>query len=239
VPVDELVRVAQSVRANRERLRGFVLVPAAATPRQLEAALAWPYWTGAERAQLFARLDATSRDAASRMLAACPAQPCGAEPTAPVRSGARIARDSVRAVRQMIDLVRLTDAPDAAELVAKAAALGESNPRAVTELLRQARTAWRTKLADEYRNAAAPRQAAVGWAVDPDDVPAIPRPGLAGQPNPELPQWRAAEKAFHLWLGEFRYKGEAATFRALDTKAARDHATALDSLARDFRDWSP
>lgn len=237
--LDELVRVAQAMRANRTRLWSFVQVPAAASPRQLEDALLWPHWTMAERLQLVARLDATSRDATSRVLAVWPVQSCGQELAAPPRSGSRVTRDSVRDTRRLVDLLRLADTPDTPELTAKASAIGESNPQGVADLSRQARSAWRTKLAADYRNAKATRQVAIGWAVDPDDVSAGARSGMTGQPNPELPQWRAAEKALHLWLGEFRYKGEAATARLIDTKAAREGAGTLDTLARDFRDWSP
>jgi hypothetical protein len=193
----------------------------------------------AERMQLVARLDAASRDAASRVLAAWPAQSCGQELAAPPRSGSRAIRDSIRDVRRLVDLLRLADTPDAPELMTKAGALSESNPRGVGDLFQQARLSRRTKLAGDYRNANVARQVAIGWAVDPDDVSAVPRSGMAGQPNPELPLWRAAEKASHLWLGEFRYKGEAATIRLIDTKAARECAGTLDTLARDFRDWSP
>jgi hypothetical protein len=238
-PLDELVRVGQAVRANRERLRNFVQVPAAANSRQLEDALLWSHWNGAERAQLVARLDAASRDATSRMLAGWPVQSSGLELALPARSGSRIARDSIRDVRRVVDLLRLADAADAPEFATKASTLQESNRQEVSKLFQAARLAWRSKLVEDYRSAGAPRQAAIGWAVDPDDLPTTPRPGVTGQPNPELPQWRAAEKAFHLWLCEFRYKGEAAAVRVIDSKTARDHATALDALARDFRDWSP
>jgi hypothetical protein len=239
-PLDELGRVAQAVRANRERLRGLIRVPEGAGPRQLEAALRWPWWTLPERTALLARLDATSREATGRVLSAWPLQPSGQEPAAPPRWSARVAADSARDVRRMVDLVRLADGPDAADLVAKAEALG-ATPAApdVAVLVRRARAAWRTGLPDQYRAANPTNQALVGWAVDPDDVPAAPRPGIGYLPNPELADERAAERAVHVWLGDFRCKGEAAAVRGIDLKAARDHAAALDALARDFLDWTP
>lgn len=235
----DLPRVTQSVRSNRERLRSFLKVPENASPRLLETALAWPEWTGAERAALLARLDSTGREAASRMLGVWPTQP-GQEPGVPAKCSAKMAQIAVRDLRRIVDLLRLTDGPDAADLAAKSSELGEaSSPRDVATLAIRARSAWRSGLADEYRKADAKRQAAIGWAVDPDDVPAVAKPGTSESANPELPRVREAEKAYHVWLGDAHYRREAAEIRLVDMKYARDHAAALDDLARDLVNASP
>lgn len=234
--LDDLTRATQIVRANRERLRGFVRVPEGANPRQLEAALLWPRWSQAERTALLARLEATSREACGKVLTAWPLAPSGQEPAAPPRGSPKVAADSVRDLRRVIDLLRLVDGPDAADLTTKSGPLAASpNPKDVAELAGRARAAWRTGLPDQYRTGDPVRQAAIGWAVDPDDIPATPRPGLAVPPNPELPEVRAAELAYHRWLGESRYRGEAAAIRGRDSK----YAAALDALAREYLDWSP
>jgi len=235
----DLTRVTQAVRSDRERLRSFVKVPEGASARVLETALAWPQWSGAERAALLARLESTSRDATTRMLTAWPTQPSGQEPGTPPRGSPKMAQAAVRDVKRLVDLLRLTDAPDSSDLAGKAKSLEPANGKEVASLAVRARAAWRNALSEEYRKAPAARQAEIGWAVNPDDVPAVAKPGTSDLANPERPRVREAEKAYHAWLGERHYRGEAAAIRTIDLKAARDYATALDDLARDFVNTSP
>jgi hypothetical protein len=233
---DELRRATDSTRANRAQLRSLVQVPDGASPRLLERALGWPWWTQRERADLLGRLDAAGREAAGRVLAGWP-QPSGQEPAAPPRASPRVAADSARDARRVVDLLGLADGPDAAELTVKADGLGPTpDPGAATELARRARAAWREKLPAEYRQADLGRQAAAGWAVDPGDVPATARGGAGA--NPELPDRRRQEKEFHDWLGA-RYRREADAARVLNVKAAANVAAALHALGSDFLEWSP
>jgi hypothetical protein len=233
----ELRRATDSTAANRVRLRSLVRVPDGATPRQLERALGWPWWTHGERGDLHRRLDAAGREAAGRVLAGWPGAPSGQEPAAPPRASARVAADSARYARRVIDLVRLADGPDAADLAARAARLGPApGPPELAELTRPARAAWREKLPAEYRRMDPAAQAAAGWAVDPDDVPATARGGPAA--NPELPDRRRREKEFHDWLGG-RLRAEAAAARALKLQTAPELAAALHALGSDFLEWSP
>jgi hypothetical protein len=228
---DELERALQTVRSTRRellRLLDFRELTDRADPRRLEAALAWPGWTHPERKAIADRLDTASRAAAERMLGAWPTAP-GQEPPVPERAGPRVAAESARDLRRVVDLLTIADVPDVRRLAVKTA------PQDVTESWRLTRQAWRVKLPEVYKTADRDRRAAIGWAIDPDDVPAHPRPELTVPPNPELIRARAAEKEFHGWLAE-RYRREAAALRAVN---ARAYADALDALARDLEDWSP
>jgi hypothetical protein len=151
-----------------------------------------------------------------------------------------VVADTVRDLRRVVDLIRVVDSPDAADLAAKAGALGATpNPPAVAELWPRVRASWRGGLTNLYHKGDPTRQALIGWAVDPDDVPAYPRRELTVPPNPEAPRTRAAEKAFSDWQADARYGGEAAALRGVDTPAARAHVAALDALAREFQHWTP
>ena len=238
VPLAELTqtlnRITNGAKPARERLKGLIRVPDPATPQQLEAALRWPRWTQPERAGYLARLDAAGRDATARLLAKWPTQPAGSEPAAPPKCSPQIAADSARDLKVMAELLRIED------LLAKVPDPGPSpSAKDAAEFARRLREVWRGTLPEQYRTADAERQAALGWLVDPDDVAAYPRPNTGGPPNPELPRQRDAEKKYHAWLGTARYPGEAATVKALENKAARDAAAALETLARDFQDWNP
>lgn len=236
---EELTRVTQSVRANRERLRAFITVPAEATQRQLEAALLWPWWTGAERTALLARLDRTGREVLERVAAKWPAEP-GPEPATPATGSPRVLQDSARSLRRVAELLRLADDPETTALAAKVTGLGgKMTAREVAEFGPKLRTFWRERLPATYKTADPVRQADLGWLIDPDDVPAFPRAGIAYLPNPEWPDRRVHEKAFQAWLGESRYRADAAALRAVDLKATRDAAAALDALARDHLEWTP
>ena len=84
------------------------------------------------------------------------------------------------------------------------------------------------------------RQAAVGWLVDPDDVPAFTQPGSAGPPNPEAPERRSGEKAFHDWLANEPVPGaDAAIFDAMTNPTnpgTRAAANSCREVARAYAD---
>jgi hypothetical protein len=70
--------------------------------------------------------------------------------------------------------------------------------------------------------------------VDPDDVPAYEQSGSAGPPNPEAPERRGAEKAFHDWLAKERYGADAAAFDAMNNPGARNAAAGCRDIARAY-----
>jgi hypothetical protein len=102
------------------------------------------------------------------------------------------------------------------------------------------------KLPEAYKTANLMRQAAIGWAVDPDDVPAHPRQGVTARTNPELVARRQDEVAYHRWLAVARYQPDAGELGKLmltdypdHQKAVREYANGLELIARDFQEWSP
>src|SRR5439155_27237462 len=97
-----------------------------------------------------------------------------------------------------------------------------------------------SRLPESYRSADAAHRAEVGWAIDPDDVPAAPRPGLAVPPNPERAFRLAREKECLTWLADTRYLPDAGLVRALNlaSKRARTYQDGLTATATEYLDWT-
>ena len=76
--------------------------------------------------------------------------------------------------------------------------------------------------------------------IDPDDVPAVTRPGLTVPPNPERAYRLAREKEFHTWLADTRYRPDAGAVRELNlkSKGARTYADGLTATATEYLDWT-
>jgi len=74
------------LQVARTSLRAMVKVPAEASVRQLERALAWPGWNMADRAALIPRYVQESRNAATKMLNAWPSGPSGLELPTPAKT---------------------------------------------------------------------------------------------------------------------------------------------------------
>jgi hypothetical protein len=228
-----LERLIQSVMAGRQSLRRALVPGDSASARQYENLLRWPHWSRTEREQLLARLVKVDRAAAQRVLDGWPKEPPNRDTPTPVRSAAV----SLGALRRAIALLRLVDAGGVGDLKAELDRLGaNAAPAALADLAARTRLAARRKLAEEYANADPARQAFMGWFVDPEDASAFPQPGRAGPPNPELPERRKAEKAFHDWLAKERYSAEAAFLSAIDLPAAREAANDYRELARVYAD---
>jgi hypothetical protein len=240
--LDELGRVVQGVRAGRYRLTGLIRMPDGAGLRQLERALAWSWWSERERGDLLAKLARADREAAERVLAKWPREPGGAEPPAPPKASAEVARDSARDLRRLAGLVAIADGgPDTkADLVAAEALPAVPGPAELADVARRARAGWRGRLPEAYRAADASRRAEIGWAIDPDDVPAAVRPGLTVPPNPERAFRLAREKEFHTWLADTRYRPDAGLVRELNltSKGARTYHDGLTATATEYLDWT-
>jgi len=228
-----LERLAQSVLAGRQSLRRALVASDAAGARQYENLLHWPHWPRADREQLLARLVQADRAAAQRVLDGWPKEPPNRDTPVPERRTTA----NPGSLRRATALLRLVEAAGAGDLKAELDRLGANPaPAALVELGVRVRSAARRKLAEEYAIADPTRQALVGWLVDPEDAAAFPQPGSAGPPNPELPDRRGAEKAFHDWLAKERYSAEAAFLSAIDLPAARDAANDIRELARAYAD---
>ena len=201
--------------------------------RQYENLLRWPHWSRAERDLLLARLAQADRTAAQKVIDGWPKEPPNRDtPTAPLGTASALG-----GLRRSIALLRLADAPEAAELKVELDRLGaNAAPAAVADLGLRVRHSARRKLAEAYASADPALQALMGWAVDLEDVPAYPQAGSGGPPNPELSDRRNAEKSFHDWLAKERYSAEAAFLGAIDTPAARDAANDFREIARAYAD---
>lgn len=231
----ELERATQTVLAGRQFLRQALSVPDSGSVRQYERLLRWPHWSQAERGQLLARLAEAERAAVRRVLDSWPKEPPNRDtPTAPPMGDQRTASDAGELHRTM-KLLQLVEGPDAGDLKTEFDRLGARPAHAaVAELARKVRLASRRKLAETYLTADPARQALMGWMVDPDDVPAYEQPGSAGPPNPEAPERRGAEKAFHDWLANKRYGADAAAFDAMNNTGARNAAAGCRDIARAY-----
>jgi hypothetical protein len=230
-----LGRAGQSLRAGREQLRAALRVPDDAGVRQLEVLLRWPHWVHADRIRLLARLAEAERAAARKVLDGWPKEPPNRDPVPPPKDAPRAAANAARDLRRLVTLLRVAEGPDADDLKAQFDRLGANPaPAAVAALARKARDSGRRRLAEQYVAADAARQVAIGWLVDPDDVPAFPQPGSAGPPNPEPAGRRAAEKEFHEWLAARRYGADAALFAASEVKPLQDVAGGYKDVARAY-----
>jgi hypothetical protein len=230
--VGELGRAAQSLRANREQLRSTLTVPDAGSIRKYETLLRWPNWSQSERVKLLAKLSETERAVTRKVLDTWPKEPPNREQPTLARSSQRVAGNSVRDLRRELAILRLVDGPDVVELNAQLDRLGPDATQPVVDLARKVRTAMRRRLADAYVAADPARQALIGWAVDPDDVPAYSQVGSPGPPNPELTYQRSVEKDFHNWLAATRYSGDAKLYEVSAVKPLQAAAVGYRDIAR-------
>ena len=94
----------------------------------------------------------------------------------------------------------------------------------------------RRELAAQYKAAEPGQRAEIGWAIHPDDFPAVPLDAAGA--NPEPAERRRAEIDAARWIGT-RYALDAAELRAVKDKACRAAADDLDALAGVYRNWNP
>jgi hypothetical protein len=241
---DELARVTQGVRTCRLRMLPAMRSADEAGFKVIENALTWLWWTPGERAALLARHDRNSREVTDRVLAKWPTSR-GSKVAQPPRRSSTIAKESVRDLRRLADLVGLAENPAGplakADTAAAKALPFEPEAGKLGDLSRRVREGWRLRLPELYRTGNPSRRAEIGWAVEPDDIPAIARPGLLWPPNPELIERRVREREFHSWLADSWYKPEAVSIRELNLKEKepRAYAEGLETVARDYLEWSP
>ncbi len=222
--VSELGRAAQSLRANREQLRTTLTVPDSGRIRQYETLLRWPNWSQDERLRLVAKLGETERLAARAVLDNWPKESPNRELPGLAKSSQRVAANTLRDLSREQTILRMVEAPETMRV--------DIQPNNLTVLSQKTRTALRQQLADLYRSSDTARQAFMGWAVDPDDVPAFPQPGTTGSPNPELTYHRSLEKEFHDWMASNRYAADAKLYGASPVKALQTAATGYRDISR-------
>jgi hypothetical protein len=174
--------------------------------------------------KLLAKLGETERMTARTVLDNWPKEPPNRELPALGKSSQRVAANAIRDLSREQAILRLVDSPDAMRV-----ALQQDQ---VTVQAQKVRSAMRQQLAELYRSADPARQAFMGWAVDPDDVPAFPQAGTPGSPNPELVYQRNLEKEFHDWLATSRYSADAKLFGASPVKALQTAAVGYRDIAR-------
>lgn len=234
-------RAGRAVRTLRKQLADLAPEPQAGDPAAFERALRWPGWRAGTRDALVGRLDRAAREAADRALKAWPTQPSAKDPAGaddlPPKCSGQVARASAQDVQRVADLLVLARAPGAAELRGRPPAPESAE---FAGHVRRVRAAYRQELPKLLAAAPPRRQAAVGWAVDPDDVPAYPKPGVPGPPNPEPPARRDDEAAYLQWLAD-RFREDAAAVRAVKVVGYKDFqaparalADGLEGLAREF-----
>lgn len=215
----------------------FVPAPSAG-PRELARWLEWPGWPAAERSRLVTRLANGSSLLAREVLRKWPTAP-SSEPQRSAPAGPDPAA-ALRRARRALDLLRLVNDPELPALEKDFAAAGGAAGSG-GRLAQEIRRGWAERLPQRYR--AAPdlrQQAALGWAVQSFDLPALPRSGDPFPRDAEAVLRARLAREFHHWLGESRYQAEANAARALEGNAAAlDYAKALDNLAREHLDWPP
>jgi hypothetical protein len=225
----------QSLRANRLQLLGLLRVPESGSVRQLETLLRWPAWSQPERAKLLSTLASAEQSAVRKVLERWPKEPPAREATAPESKGR--ARELTRETTlRWLAMLRMADAKGIEDLDARVRGERGSEPGEVLKNASLVRQAVRRQFPAEYGAADSVRQAAIGWAVDTDDVPAFPQQRITGQPNPELPEQRAAEAEFHEWLARTRYAADAAMLGTSVLKPAQDAGALYREIGRTYAD---
>ena len=142
------------------------------------------------------------------------------------------------AAKRILDRWPTAPQPEAPQkaVVSSAADDAKRDAKLRADFLAVADAKSRKALAAQYRAAEIPQRAEIGWAVHPDDVPAVPLD--AGLANPEPAHRKQREIDFARWLGK-RYALEAEALRNVKDKACRDAAEELDAVASAYRNWNP
>ncbi len=232
--LDELAQATRSFDVYRTNLMSLRIGAEDTDPKRLESALRWPWLRATERDALRQRHADASQAVAQRILDRWPTTP-QAE-IAPKPSAASIPDETLRDLRIAADLLAMANAAGSEKWPAQARALTWANKGELQTFARTMRLAGRKPFANQYRAAGLEQRAESGWAVHPDDVPAVPPD--AGLANPEPALRRQREIEFARWLGR-RYALEAGELRGVKDKACRDAAEELDALAGAYRNWNP
>ena len=232
--LDELADATRSFDVHRANLVALRIGADDADPKRIELALRWPWLKSAEREKLLVRHEEASQAQAKRILDHWPIGPQAdatlAAPTSTVKN------DALRDLGVGVDLLGIANAAAAEKLRAQVKALDRTNEAGMSDLGNAIRQTARKALPAQYRAAELPERAEAGWAVHPDDVPAVPLD--AGAANPEAAYRKQRDIEFARWLGG-RYALEAGDLRVVKEKACREAAEELDAIASAYRNWNP
>lgn len=212
----ELKQAAQRLQDRRRALLTPIRLPAGNDPRTIEDALNWPGWAVADRKDLVGRLQVATAAA----VASWPTSSARQELAAPASQRERVYGDSLRDLRNRVDLVRVWDAKKAGEFRAD---VGDGR-RPPAERFSAVAAAVTAEVRDGPRKRADQDEwmrPLLGWAVDPTDRPALP----ADEPerNPEPAARRQADSRHAAW-----YAGRQT---AMSTAVGRFARTAADKYS--------
>ncbi len=229
--LDELAQATRSFDVRRTNLLALRAGADESDPKRLEVAMRWPWLRAAERDGLRQRHAVASQAAAKKVLDRWPTNPQPEVPQKPIPS--RAPDDAIRDARNGAD--GLAMAGDE-KWPARARSLTWANKAELLGFAQTLRRAGRKALPNQYKAAESPVRAEIGWAIHPDDIPAVPLDGPWA--NPEPGHRRQQELDFVRWLGR-RYALEAGELRGVKDKASRDAAEELDAVASAYRNWNP
>ena len=218
----KLAAVARRLNDAREALLPKPAALTSGTPRQVEAALLWPGWKADERAALVNRLRAVT-------LPAGPANPLAVAPNPPAARSPAVFAASLLVATNQAEVLALAR-PELGDRFRETA--NAFDPRAanaaqkLSDLAADVRGDRRGGLKKLYDGEPA-RRGRVGWAVDPDDVPA----GAAtADANPDWFDRQLAEREFRRRLAADRYQADAKAFAPLASTAADTCRQAAEAL---------
>ncbi|MEO2089518.1 MAG: hypothetical protein ABGY75_08485, partial [Gemmataceae bacterium] len=218
----KLGSAARRLNDSRERLLPKPAAAITGTPRQMEAALLWPGWKADERAALVGKIQAVT-------IAAGTANPLTVAPNPPTARSPAVFAVSLLVVRNQAEVLALAR-PELGDRFRETANVFD--PRAanaaqkLSDLATEVRAERRGGLKKLYDGEHA-RRGKVGWAVDPDDVPA----GAAtADANPDWFDRQLAEREFRRRLAVDRYQADAKAFAPLASTAAETCRQAAEAL---------
>ncbi len=176
-------RTASLLRDERLKLLDPIVAPNRDDAGELASALDWPNWNADARKKLVDRQLALENEALARW----PKAPSGRNFPVDPKRGEGVRTAGLRDLKNRIEILGVAESPNRDELRDRLRTLGEDNA-AFDKLAGDVQREWRVRLVEEFKTKPE-RRAEFGWAVEPDDMPALPSgPATA---NPEWDRHRA------------------------------------------------
>jgi hypothetical protein len=197
--------------------------------------LAWPGWTAADRKALADRSAELLLQRTTEAISSVPAT-LGAVPTDPVEETGRFDRNALRQARRAVDLLSLTGDPESKKLAEGLNTFEASRSAETREALaEQVRTTWAERLVHRYTAATTSdeQREAIGWAIHPFDLEALPRTGDTFPRDAAAPVRKNQTAGYYRWMAEKRYQPDARALSELTDPAARTLGGELNAIAFD------